>query len=230
MRLVANIRLHPKTGIYQFRKAVPEDVRDHLPEIPDLPGKPGRVEITKSLGTRIKAEANRQATRLDALVKAAIEEARQRLARRNAATAATASTSSSGPPKPIDPRTAFAALARWEATAIRDAEQRLFNAPVTDRLTEEDARRGDIIVALRARPMRFTKAWQKVAGFDDRLAQALCSEGTVARAARQVPTTISGCRSSARTWATTAASISPAGSRAIAGRSAAPPFSTAWLT
>jgi hypothetical protein len=52
----------------------------------------------------------------------------------------------------------------------------------------------------------------------------------VARAARQVPTTISGWRSSARTWAMTAASISPPGRRAIAGRSVAPPFSTAWLT
>jgi hypothetical protein len=153
MRLVANIRLHPKTGIYQFRKAVPEDVRDHLPEIPDLPGKPGRVEITKSLGTRIKAEANREANRLDALVEAAIEQARQQLARRASGQAVTATGNPSGPPKPIDPRTAFAALARWEATAIREAEQRLFNAPVTDRLTEEDARRGDIIVALRARPI-----------------------------------------------------------------------------
>ena len=50
------------------------------------------------------------------------------------------------------------------------------------------------------------------------------------RAARQVPTTISGCRSSARTWAMTTASISPAGNRAMAGCSVAPPFSTAWLT
>ena len=56
------------------------------------------------------------------------------------------------------------------------------------------------------------------------------TSGAMPRAARQVPTTISGWRSSARTWSVTAASIWPAGSRAIAGLSFMGPFSKAWLT
>ena len=67
----------------------------------------------------------------------------------------------------------------------------------------------------------------EVAGRDPDYADRM---GADVRATRQVPITISGWRSNPRTWASTAASISPAGSRAIAGRSVAPPFSTVWLT
>ena len=46
-----------------------------------------------------------------------------------------------------------------------------------------------------------------------------------------VPTTTSGCRSSARTWPTTAASISAADTRrTMPSSAAASPFSTRWAT
>ena len=54
--------------------------------------------------------------------------------------------------------------------------------------------------------------------------------GAEARAARQAPSTTSGWRSSPRTWAMTTPSISAAEMRAMAGPSAALPFSTDWLT
>ena len=53
--------------------------------------------------------------------------------------------------------------------------------------------------------------------------------GASASAARQVPTTISGWRNTARSWSMTARSISPAGTRPT-GQEPAPCFSTVWLT
>ena len=50
-----------------------------------------------------------------------------------------------------------------------------------------------------------------------------------ARAARHVPTMISGCRKMPRSWSMTAASISAAGTRPT-GQASGPRFSTSWLT
>ena len=50
-----------------------------------------------------------------------------------------------------------------------------------------------------------------------------------ARAARHVPTMISGCRKMPRSWSMTAASISAAGTRPT-GHASGPRFSTSWLT
>ena len=49
------------------------------------------------------------------------------------------------------------------------------------------------------------------------------------RAARHVPTMISGCRNTSRSWSTTTASISPAGTRPI-GQVPAPRRISSWLT
>jgi len=182
VRLVANVRIHPKTGIYWYRRAVPARLRRYLPEVDGFPTKEGRTEFTKTLGTRIKAEANREAARLDQQIEAAFAAAEARLSALDAVQPRGAPAPAGGPPPPIDPRTAFAALTRWEAKAIRAAETRLFNAPLADRRTDEDARRGDLVMALRARPMRFTKAWSRIAQFNERLAEALCSEGVAATA------------------------------------------------
>ena len=63
MRLMANIKARVKTGLYEYRRVVPERLRDHLPPVVGFSEKPGRIEFTKSLGTRIVREARRPSSR-----------------------------------------------------------------------------------------------------------------------------------------------------------------------
>jgi hypothetical protein len=77
---MANIRLHRKTGIYWYRRAVPAELRLFLPEVAGFPHKPSRTEFTRTLRTRSKAEANREAAVIDQQVAAAFDAARKRVA------------------------------------------------------------------------------------------------------------------------------------------------------
>ena len=171
---MANIRLHRKTGIYWYRRAVPAELRPYLPEVAGFPQKPSRTEFTRTLRTRSKAEANREAAVIDQQVAAALDAARKRVAGH-----ATPASNGQGTPRraDIDPRIAFAALARWEVTQERDTERRMFNEPTRLMRTDADLARTKLVMALRERPFRHSKAWQRIDGFDERLAEALRSEG-----------------------------------------------------
>lgn len=169
MRLMANIKRHQKTGIYWYRRVVPAALRGRAPVVEGFPSNPDRTEFTLSLRTRSKADANREAARIDAAVGAA-------LATASAARNAAAAMPKAPPTSIVTPMVAFAALERWEAGRIRAAELRVFNEP--DRETvKADPARSDLVVTLRERPMRHTKAWMRIEGFDARLAEALTSEG-----------------------------------------------------
>ncbi|MFZ4410371.1 MAG: DUF6538 domain-containing protein, partial [Paracraurococcus sp.] len=52
MRLTAYCRQRAKTGLYEYRRVVPPDLRLHVPDVPGFTQKLGRIEFTKSLRTR----------------------------------------------------------------------------------------------------------------------------------------------------------------------------------
>jgi integrase len=54
---MAHLQKHPKTGIYWFRKRVPKDIRPHLG---------GKIEITRTLETRVMVEATEALRRIAA--------------------------------------------------------------------------------------------------------------------------------------------------------------------
>lgn len=159
---------------------MPVELRAHLPPVEGFATKPGRTEFSKPLGTEKKAIANQKAAPLDALVEAAFATARASLVQ--APPPVLQAPSPTIPPLPVDPRAAFLALERWEAKAIRAAEVRFFNmAPDVRRgISEEAAKRSDLMVALGKRPMWLTEEWRRIEGFDAALAAALQSEGIAA--------------------------------------------------
>ena len=72
---MSHIRLHPKTGLFQYRRAIPERLRGHVPHVDGFSENSSRIEFTRSLGTNRKADANRLAARLDMAVEIALTEA-----------------------------------------------------------------------------------------------------------------------------------------------------------
>lgn len=180
VRLMANIRVHPKTEILWYRRVIPARLRPHVPPVEGFALKPDRTEFTKTLGTRSKAEANRKAAALDRLVDEALRDAERRLAASNGYTGAVADLGTTTVHPMIAPNEAFAALERWRCAEIAAAERRLFNREPEVRRTDADLARTRLVMALRDRPMRHRKGWLKIEGFDSKLASALTSHGVPA--------------------------------------------------
>jgi hypothetical protein len=77
---MANIKQRAKTGIFDYRRVVPERLRGHLPPVVGFPDKPDRCEFTQSLETRNVRDANKAAAELDACVDGAFADAERRRA------------------------------------------------------------------------------------------------------------------------------------------------------
>jgi hypothetical protein len=124
-------------------------------------------------------EANRRAAEIDGRVQQAIDAAKAKLAALTAPTERPNHPKAPDPPPMILPRHAFAALERWERSAIERAEADVFNGPeAMHRFSDEAAARGDLIYRLE---QRSGPEWRtKIARFDLLLIEALGSEGIVA--------------------------------------------------
>jgi integrase len=139
MRLMSYIRKHPKTGIFWYRRSVPPALRQHLPVVPGFDHKPGRIEFTKTLGTRKEAEANRLAAQIDTTVQAALNEAEERLAKSlvgdvpaASEPVAVAAPSTARQRQVIKPADLFAASDRWKVAEIERLEIATLNGESTD--------------------------------------------------------------------------------------------------
>lgn len=173
-------RLHTRTKTFWYRRAVPPRLRGHLRPVEGFPDNPMRSEFTVNLGTADPREANRRAARIDERVQAALAEAEAKLAKPVIHDGGIV-VETPEPPQPILPRTAFAALERWEGAAIERAETEVFNAAgALNRFSDDAVRRADLIYQLeqRAGP----DWWAKIDGFDTALVDALRSEGIGATA------------------------------------------------
>ena len=117
---MSHIRLRPKTGLFEYRRAVPERLRGHVPHVDGFSDNPSRIEFTRSLGTNRKADANRLAARLDMAVEIALTEAER--------------AAGAAEPAPVVPNSralrpgeAFQVIEAWERAERTEAETRLFN-------------------------------------------------------------------------------------------------------
>src|SRR5687767_5124250 len=97
-------RKHPRTGLYWYRRVVPPALRGSVPPVEGFEHKPERVEFSKTLNTRDKAEANRAAALLDRAVEAALQEALTGEPERD----------HSRPTLALRPADAFRALEQWK--------------------------------------------------------------------------------------------------------------------
>ncbi|MDP2356210.1 MAG: hypothetical protein Q8M31_09130 [Beijerinckiaceae bacterium] len=103
MRLMSYIRRHPKTGVYWYRRSVPERLRGLLPVVDGFQDKSGRVEFTRTLKTKDEREANRQAATLVLAVQRAIDIAEKKLAARPSVPEGAT----------LEPGAIFAGIERW---------------------------------------------------------------------------------------------------------------------
>ena len=178
MRLMSYIRLHPKTGIYQYRRPVPDWLKGRAPPVIGFPDNPNRAEWTKSLGARRgeEARANRLAAELDGPVEAAIAAAKDDVA-----------AASPTPIRPVAPSIAplssapaFAAIERWEEAAREAAERRLFNGNTESNWIEtagsDDPERDYHLQQFGHYTRNHADLWQRVPGFDDALVAALATQ------------------------------------------------------
>jgi hypothetical protein len=173
MRLMANIKIRAKTGLYEYRRVVPERLRGHLPPVPGFPDKPDRVEFTKSLSTRNVREANKVAAELDALVDAAFADAEQRaIGAAQPGGRAEVASGIAGSHIVVNPQHAFQAIDRWVEREIQAARLRHFNAATPEDQFDHAAHlRSEMAYALtQPRP------WERIDRFDVKLAAALSSE------------------------------------------------------
>jgi integrase len=176
MRLMSYVKVRPKTGLYEYRRVVPPELRAHLPPVPGFTLKPGRTEFTKALGVGAKreAEANRRAAEIDRVVEAALRHAAE-AARRQSPPIQKGNTAAPPPEAvrpPVSPQQAFAALDRWLERSIRQEEVRVFNNP-GQHLT---GWHGDDTLNEAAKHLSYGR-YEQIPDFDERLVAALTSEG-----------------------------------------------------
>ncbi len=187
MRLMSYLRLHPKTRIYWYRRAVPPRLRNHLPPIPGFDHKPGRTELTKTTGVRGKAEANRIAADIDRQVQIAFDAAEQAVTASQVARAGAESRTEgesvskilSVAAVPVSPAAALAAFERWKAESIKQAELLIFNGE-NGILEDEFTIQTDFKYNLQQfsyNPRGNSELWRKIFGFDDALCAALADRG-----------------------------------------------------
>lgn len=146
MRLMANIRLRATAGLYEYRRVMPECLRDHLPPVIGFSAKPDRIEFTKSLATRNVREANRTAAAIDTVVDAAFAEAERRAAGSAPSVVHPESAGrGTGVHLTVGPQDAFHAIDRWTDRATRDARLHHFNVATAENRfgTETYNRRGN---------------------------------------------------------------------------------------
>lgn len=175
MRLMANIRCHSKTGLYEYRRAVPADIRDTLGSVPGFPDKPGRTALTKSLGTRSKSEANRLAAALDATVEQVFKSAKASVGLQR-----TGPQPHSVSPAKLTPELVTKAFAGWVNEQAEEIKAALFNG--NDDLGQ--------YAAIRKNPQEWRALyhyergfsdhgdnWRQIEGFDALLVAAAASQG-----------------------------------------------------
>ena len=121
MKLGPHIRKTRKSGTFEYRRAVPERIRQFVAEIEGFETKVGRKELTKSLGTRNQREANALASVIDANVQSAFDAA-EIIANPPAANV--------GPKVPIrklTPAEIQKALANWRKSLIEERKSLILN-------------------------------------------------------------------------------------------------------
>ena len=184
MRLMSYIRKHPQTGIFWYRRAVPKALRPHLPVVEGFARKPERSEFTKTLETRAEAEANRRAAGIDVVVQAALDKAKQRLAKPQGGGASIAPQASRQPSPAtwrerltIKPADLFAASDRWKATEIERLEIAILNGESTEIAGDDSLGvHGKYNIQQAAENPR-SETWKIVPHFDELLVRALSTVG-----------------------------------------------------
>jgi hypothetical protein len=103
MRAMSYFRLRKKTGLYEYRRFIPPELRGHLPPVTGFPDKPGRTKFTLALGTAKVAEANQRAAEIDGQVQQAIDAAKAKLAALTAPAEKAVHSPAAAPPPVILP-------------------------------------------------------------------------------------------------------------------------------
>jgi integrase len=173
MRLMSNTKIHDKTGIIWYRRAVPTALRGRCPAIPGFPYKPDRRELTKTLQTRSEAEANRRAALIDIEVEKAFERALS-------PSGLTPAQKSVATPVRITPAIARNAIAKWRIGEIDEIRLRAFNEEKGRSRFEAvcDFPDGAYLVQQYAQyPRPNGELWQRIPDFDELLVSALTSQG-----------------------------------------------------
>jgi integrase len=165
-------RVHPKTGIIWYRRAVPPALRGKLPPIPGFPDRSSRTELTKTTGTKKKQVANRLLAQIDALVQQAFERTQQQVKQPRTDAPAT--------PAQISPAVVSGALDRWLSRELESLKIRVFNGEEKPSPFESIRASLDGVYRIqqyanssRTQP----ELWREVAGFDELLLRALDSQG-----------------------------------------------------
>jgi integrase len=114
---------HRRTGMFWFRRVVPERLRPVLDDVPGFPAKPGRRELTVSLRTKDRREAHIRAAGYVQAVGRAFAQAEALVPRQEPPNAT--------PPRPIliRPQEVLAAIAAWQRHEIARRELHYFNNP-----------------------------------------------------------------------------------------------------
>ncbi len=125
---------HPRTDVFWFRRVIPPRLRPFMPDVPGLfPAKPARVQFIRTLGTKDRRRANTAALAIKQAVNHAFVEAERRRAAIGVLPAPPAGQDAPAALiVPIRREAALAAIERWRAQSLAEAELRQFNAPVLD--------------------------------------------------------------------------------------------------
>jgi len=121
MKLGPHIRKIRKSGTFEYRRAVPERIRQFVAEIEGFETKVGRKELTKSLGTRNQREANALASVIDANVQSAFDAAEIK------ANPPAANVGPKVPIRKLTPAEIQKALANWRKSLIEERKSLILN-------------------------------------------------------------------------------------------------------
>jgi integrase len=176
MNTTANVKRHPKSGIYRYRRTIPPRLVGLVEPVEGFEFVANRKYFEKSLGVREKAPANRVAGEIDKLVAAALARAEHRL-KSSVASAPPASSEGTARPNKVDIRLAFRAIELWQAGRIEELEDRYVNEGHTES-GYPDYR--DKLALFAGSPLKYPEAWQDVPNFDSALVAALASRDIAA--------------------------------------------------
>ena len=170
MRLSSHIRKHPRTGLYWYRRVVPPALRGSVPPVEGFEHKPERVEFSKTLNTRDKAEANRAAALLDRAVEAALQEA---------LTGEPGNVITRARLWPFGQRMLSERSEQWKRHELARRSDSFFNGATTPEWWEEAANPPDVHYRLQqfaASSRSLPDGWRDIPNFDKALRRALASQ------------------------------------------------------
>ena len=171
------VRKRARTGIFEYRRVIPPELRPFIHQVTGFATKPGRTEFTQSLQTRFEAEANRRGAALDQHVQIGLDDARNRRAKLPRGEGQGQSREIATRVVVVSRTAAFEALDRWKQTEIEASADSAFNGTVHKSLGDEAQSQPDMRYHLQQITLGNANACARIAGFDSVLASVLRSQG-----------------------------------------------------